>query len=137
MLFILVDTDIALLRNRINPNVAIHLKLSEFHLAFVDRPDKQIQDDFILKNLKNVESLPVKRRRSVGQHEVKPMSLKYFIQTPSKKVPVCRQVFLDLLVITKHQVNTVVKNVKTDGTIPKEKRGGDRKSRLYDIKGML
>lgn len=105
--------------------------INKFHLAFYDRPDKQIQDAFILKN---VEPLPVKRRRSVGQREPKTMSVKYFIQTPSKKVPVCRQVFLDILGITKHRVNTVVKNFKIDGTIPKEKRGGDRKSRLYENK---
>lgn len=104
----------------------------KFHDNFYAQTTKIAQDGFILKC---ISSVPVKRHRSVtGVRENPTTIIKYFVQVNAKTVPVCRQAFLRILNLKKHRVQGVAKRFLSTGVLPKETRGGDRRTKLYDDK---
>lgn len=105
-----------------------------FHESFYKFKDKIKQDAFLLKYciLKQIK----RRRPKNKQHKEKQFQTKFTIFSKTKKstVPVCQKAFLDILHITKHRVQYVIKQYDETGTIAVEKRGGDHKSHLYKEK---
>lgn len=106
--------------------------IKQFHRNFYNSPEKTKQDLFILQH---VETMPCKRRRTDSKSEKKTMSVKYFVdsETKKRKIPVCRKAFLEVLCISKNRLYFITRNFMNDGSfLPSEKRGGDRKSTLFD-----
>ena len=64
------------------------------------------------------------------------MAVKYYIYGRSnrRKLQVCQTAFLDTLRLSKNRVSGVVSRHFKSGEMPKEKRGGDRKLKLYETK---
>lgn len=95
-----------------------------FHQLFYKNPNKQEQDNFIVKY---TDSGNVKRRRqTTGTYKEKSLSTKFFVRNVSRKtVRVCRNAFLSILCISARRVNTVTKKYFNFGNI-EEGRGGFR-----------
>lgn len=96
-------------------------EVQKFHSEFFVLHNKQIQNAFILQNVKPIM---IKHSRMNWMGETKTVRVKYFISGNTKHVSVCRGKFICILEITKYQVNTVIKNFKAYDIMPKEKRGG-------------
>lgn len=78
---------------------------------------------------------PIARRRSAGVNVVplKNLSVSYFIKCDNKATRVCQKFFVAALSVSKQRVNTVAKVIRA-GEVPKENRGGDRKSQKSEGK---
>lgn len=74
---------------------------------------------------------PVRRRPSAATREAKTLSIVYYMNRNTTKIPVCRETFLSVLGITKHRVQGVAKRFQKSGVMPKENRGGDRRTQIY------
>lgn len=48
-----------------------------------------------------------------------------------EKVPVCQKLFLTVLGISRKRITTIMKHFLQCGDLPRERRGGDRKTRVY------
>lgn len=107
--------------------------LKHFHKLFYFKKDKVYQDNFILKHLK---TSPIKRRRpKTGTYRVRNAQAKYFVTTPTKKlVPVCLKSFINILGISRFRVNRISKQFHDLGKLPIERRGGNRKEKLFNDK---
>lgn len=107
--------------------------ISNFHKSFYKRPDRQFQNEFILRF---VEVKNVKRRRSrANKTKEKPQLMrttKYFVRNRSgEKVPVCMNAFISILDVSRFRVNKITKDFKQTGETV-EKRGGFRKADKYN-----
>lgn len=110
-----------------------------FYGAFYDttvRPNemKINQDCFIIKFTEATK--PVRSRPVNDLKGDKAMTIKYFIYNKLKKekIPVCQKAYLNTLRLTKCRVIGVVKRHFENGQSPREKRGGDRKLKVYESK---
>lgn len=85
--------------------------ISRFHSTFYAVKDKIKQNNFILNyTSRNV----IKRHRpSTSIRSQKNCSIKYFIRKAidSKKIPVCRAIFLNVLGIKNHRVQGILRVV--------------------------
>ncbi|CAB3241664.1 unnamed protein product [Arctia plantaginis] len=98
-----------------------------FNEQFYKNPDKQYQDDLIIKYCKATK--PSRKRLVNGRGNSKSMSIVYNIRkVDGEIVPVCRIFFLRSLVLNKGRVRGVLKGHMDTGFMAIEKRGGDRKS---------
>ncbi|XP_039278564.1 uncharacterized protein LOC120350175 [Nilaparvata lugens] len=106
--------------------------VQKFHGLFYKRPERQHQNNFILRN---VEIKNVQRRRS-REHKTKEKSqllrtTKYFVKTTAgDKVPVCMNSFLSILGVSRFRVNNITNELKKNGEVV-ERRGGFRKKEKY------
>jgi len=66
-------------------------------------------------------------------NEVRNLVIKYYIPKMCSKtlIPVCRDLFLSTLLLSKNRVQGVVRRHFNLGTSPIEKRGGDRKTNNF------
>jgi hypothetical protein len=64
------------------------------------------------------------------------MQLKFHVRklVDGSYIPVCKQAFLKILHVTRARVDYVAKNFIAKGTMPTEKRGGDRKTQTFHPK---
>ncbi|CAH1099090.1 unnamed protein product [Psylliodes chrysocephalus] len=105
--------------------------LFKFHKKFHENLTKTSQDNFILKYMSLV---PIKRRRHKngnggGKRE---MQTKFTIRGSDYRcVPVCQKTFLNVLHVTRARVSYIAKQFATNGNNACEKRGGDRKAKLF------
>lgn len=113
-------------------NLLSNKDIQLFHNAFYNDANKITQDQFILKYTSGYTPL---RQRGHGHRENKGITLKYYVlkQNNSKKmIQVCRETFLGILRISKNRVQGVSKRfLSSEGKMPKENRGGDKKSAAY------
>lgn len=80
---------------------------------------------------------PIKRKRPKNKkHTEKKLQTKFTIYSKSTKtrVRVCQKAFLQILDITKHRIQCVMRKFLETGEPVKEKRGGDHKSHLFMCK---
>lgn len=102
--------------------------VNTFHKEFYKDSNKVRQDQFLSRFC--VSFVP-HRKRPRDNTKPKAKTNAYFVQKKSSAdVRVCRTAFLRILGITKHRVNGVVDRFQLNGDLT-EKRGGDRKSKLY------
>lgn len=102
-----------------------------FHRAFYKHKEKETQDAFLIKCCTAVST---KRKRPKNQkHKEKKFQTKFTVYSKSKKIriPVCQKAFLNILHITKHRIQYVMRMFFETGEPVKEKRGGDYKSHLF------
>lgn len=68
--------------------------------------------------------------------ENKSLTIKYFVRlcNSKKNVNVCQKAFINILQISKHRVQGVVKRFYSSGCMAKENRGGDTRSKSYSQK---
>lgn len=105
--------------------------LQAFHASFYKYKDKETQDAFLLKCC---HAEPTKRKRPKNQkHTEKKFQTKFIIYSKSTKIRarVCQKAFLQILGITKHRIQYVMRKYIETGEPVKEKRGGDHKSHLF------
>lgn len=102
----------------------------EFHKNFYSYPNKIAQDTLIIKYTKGTRS---KLKKSGTMNEVRNLVIKYYIPKMCSKelIPVCRDLFLSTLILSKNRVQGVVRRHFNLGTSPIEKRGGDRKTNNF------
>lgn len=95
---------------------------------------KTKQDWFILKYTDC--NVPKQSRPTDNSRGKKLMTVKYFIYKHSTKerVPVCQKAFIDTIRISQSRVRGVVHRFFISGSMPKENRGGDRKTNLFHPK---
>lgn len=105
-----------------------------FHDIFYKKPSKGSQDAFILKYCKPKK---IKRRRgqpNSNQRKLLQTKFKVFCLSQKCIVPVCQIAFLNILQITKHRVQTIMKHFFRTGSLKTERRGGNRKELLFKEK---
>ena len=105
-----------------------------FHKAFYSSKHKISQDNFILKYC---NSTTTKRNRpTTGTRTSKNIAIKYHVRSKQTgdSIPVCRNAFLGILLLTKNRVNGVVKRNFISGEVASETRGGDRHSKNFAAK---
>lgn len=106
-----------------------------FHQKFYADPNRLAQHNFILRHV-TVET-PKRRRSHEGNDEYhrKQVTIKYFIpslcENEVTNVPVCKNLFVNTLKISKDRVQNICKKFLETGEAPLEARGGDKKSVLY------
>lgn len=104
--------------------------IRRFHEAFYFNQDKVSEDSFILKYTS--QGSPKRRRPSEKKGAQKGVTITYFIKSRSLGlVQVCSTMFLKILGISKFRVQNICKKHHITGQIPRENRGGDRKSDKY------
>lgn len=95
----------------------------------------KLRQDCLL--LKYTESNKPKRSRLVNmQRGEKNMVVKYFLtkKLTKEKIYVCQKAFLDTFRLSKNRVQGVVNRHFVNGSSPIEKRGGDRRLKIYELK---
>nr|CAH7731441.1 unnamed protein product [Callosobruchus chinensis] len=98
---------------------------------FYEEPSKTVQDQKLCNLISILE--PKRRRPKEGilaeKRKTKSVRVVYFLRVykgnKAKTLTVCRNFFLAVFGITKNRL-TGIHKVITEGSIPKEKRGGDR-----------
>ena len=105
-------------------------EIRKFHSNFYKCQIKIQQDDYILRHC-NVKESKMKKTGSKRN-----ISIKYHILTrQGQLLPVCQKTFLKALKIKKDRVQGVMNRFYlSDGSPPKERRGGDRRSEMYEAK---
>lgn len=108
-------------------------ELLKFHSIFYSKKNKIYQDTLILKY---TEINSKKRRRPKNnKYNTQSFQCKYYIPNAAMiKVPVCLNTFVKVLGVSRFRINRVVKNYKSTGEMPTEKRGGYRKLDVYKPK---
>lgn len=109
--------------------------IRRFHEAFYSKPNKVVQDNFMLKFMK--VHVPKRRRRKVGNRAESATFTKFYIRTytkPFKLVRVCQRAFSKILGVGIHRLRNISKKFLLNGKIPQENRGGDRVSRKNSAK---
>lgn len=103
--------------------------LLKFHNTFYAKPIKKQQDAIILKccSAKQIQ----RKRPTKNVRKSRECSIKYAIYVKKQLVPVCQQVFLKTLGITKYRVQYVMRTFFSTGQLASERRGGDRKTQKY------
>lgn len=99
---------------------------------FFEVASKTLQDQKLCRYL---SVLPPSRKRSRNQGVVKPkeFSVYYYFPCGNETFQVCRSFLIAVFNVTKGRLRTVAKTINA-GTVPKEKRGGDRVSNKSNIK---
>lgn len=98
-----------------------------FHSTFYSTNKKQIQDAFILKYTAPVDV--TRWRPKDGSKQRRQFQVKCYVGTKKNKlIPVCQRSFLLILQITRTRLHTVVHRYFETKEMPRERRGGDRKS---------
>lgn len=110
--------------------------IRRFHENFYKTCCKKDQDNFILRY--TTQDKPKRNRTKTGAS--KGIVTKYFVKVkPNEKcnkqlVQVCQKAFLNILGIKKDRVQGQCKRHFVTGESPKETRGGDRKSKIFQPK---
>jgi hypothetical protein len=107
-------------------------ELLKFHKSFYSKPQKSVQDAFLLKCCKIRK---VKRRRVCQNKRIRrrDFNVQYRILNNQKEfVPVCQKVFLNTLKIKKYRVEFVTKHFYYVGEVATEHRGGNHKINKYN-----
>lgn len=100
-----------------------------FANGFYSTPSKLLQDSYLLKYC--LPAKPMRQDRQFGG-TLQSLRINYHIRKASGEiVTVCKKFFFSVLKISEFRVNRVVKNHYKTGNIPKENRGGDRKSAVF------
>ncbi|XP_034833619.1 uncharacterized protein [Maniola hyperantus] len=103
--------------------------LRKFREAFYSKPEKNFQDNFILKYMK--VKVPSRKKRGERKRGELICHTRLYIrqfQKPYTIMQVCQKLFKRVLSITEHRIRTIAKNYYTSGKPPQENRGGDRTS---------
>lgn len=116
--------------------------IRRFHQNFYSTSVKVEQDNFILQHTRNM--IPKRKSATIivsvdKKSKPKAVSIKYFIPrlrqlSGSVQISVCKNTFVNTLGISKFRVQKLCKEQLVTGKSPKENRGGDRKSKLFDVK---
>lgn len=99
---------------------------TSFANGFYSSTSKLLQDGYLLKYCWGFQPQRTNRRNGGSEQALR---IIYHIRKVSGKiVKVCKKAFFSILKISESRVNRVVKYHFKTGNIPKENRGGDRKS---------
>lgn len=107
----------------------------KMHQKFYAVPNREAQQNFIMRYV--TVSQPKRERSRSGEVEYrrKKVTTKYYIPVTrsgqSESVPVCKKLFINTLCISRDRVQLLCKKFLEFGDVPKEKRGGDKKSLKY------
>lgn len=115
--------------------------IKHFYAVFHSIPKKLIQDAFILKY--TAASIPKRQNKTTAGNKTprkKNISIQYFVKRATRQpgmksvLPVCRQTFLGILQVSKDRVGLACKRHLETGLPPTEKRGGDTRSKKFELK---
>ncbi|CAK1581997.1 unnamed protein product [Parnassius mnemosyne] len=97
-----------------------------FHSNFYHTKNKIDQNNYILHYCKMPNT---KRKRPKDNSRSKNMSVQYFVRKHKsrKNLQVCRQAFLDILLIKPSRLKGVLTRHWKSGCVAEERRGGNRK----------
>lgn len=99
--------------------------IQAFHRTLYATHDKIQQDLFILKHCDVAK--PKRARPRTNSGSKKSMSITYKVKRKDGLVvPVCRDSFISITGISKNRIQLIMKNFQKDGSLPSERRGGDR-----------
>lgn len=97
--------------------------------GFYSSTSNILQDGYLLKYCP--ASKPIRKDRQFGGTE-QSLRIAYHVRkVDGDIVRVCKKLFFSILKISEFRVNRVVRRHFEDGKIPKENRGGDRKTGLF------
>lgn len=103
--------------------------IQEFYDGFYRTPTKVHQDSVILMYAR-AEKCKQPRKSYKGVRG----SLSYFVPTKEGQKQVCANAFCNILQINVQRVQRLVRKQQLLGIMPKDMRGGDRKSTMFDEK---
>lgn len=111
--------------------------IRRMHQKFYVTPDRQVQNDFILKFV-TVET-PRRRRNRLNIQEKKVrVTTKYFLNKQRDgvvtRVQVCKKTFVETLCVSRERVQNLCKQFFEQGNTPQDKRGGDTRSNVFKNK---
>ena len=113
--------------------------IRKFHQLFYESHNKICQDQFILRFV-TLEPPKRKRPRSgTTKNKSKGVTMRYYMPTfnHGKRQllqQVCQNTFASVLNISKFRIQRLGKEQLRTGTSPRERRGGDTRSRKYEAK---
>lgn len=106
--------------------------IREFHTNFYSNQTRILQDAFLLKFMSVKKPI---RSRSVKENSSrKGVTTQYFVKqfdTRDFQLQVCKAAFMGILDVSKDRLKKIAKDHLLTGQLPKENRGGDRKSAKY------
>lgn len=111
--------------------------IRRFHQAFYAHTTKIDQDKFLLKHI--VPEMPKRERPKGTERKRKPkIPLKYFVKTKNQNlVRVCSVFFQGVLKVSAFRVQRISKCYLHNNEMPRERRGGDKKSAKFEKRESL
>lgn len=106
--------------------------LRRFHQAFYSSNNKIEQDHFIVRY--TIQKAPKRFRGKHGEASKKTLVSTFYVKTKSGNVQVCKGAFMSILGIGKSRLQRLCKQNMHSCVSPREKRGGDTKSKKYEIR---